>query len=174
MEHRCPSPDVCCLSASECEENARAAAQPLKRKPGSVVIAERFPSAFALWLAGEAAQRNAFTLTAYNIGGRVVILQEFTDHRAGSWDVYVQASDSNEIEATLAAVERHLAGETEDPRAKALHDACLTYAHTVNGYAAEVDTALREKGDNATADELDAASMEWTRAGEAFLRGLDQ
>jgi hypothetical protein len=79
------------------------------RKLGSELIAERFPNARALWRIGTTSDAEPFTITAYGINGRVVLLQEFGDSRGNSWDVYVQASDSGEIEATLAAVEARVA-----------------------------------------------------------------
>jgi hypothetical protein len=74
------------------------------RKLGSELLLERFPQARALWshtFSNRAGYVNAFTITAYSIGGRVVVLQEFAEH---GWDVYVQASPSGEIAATLDAV----------------------------------------------------------------------
>jgi len=148
------------------------------RKPGSQILTERFPNAIELWAVVVKRPGTAiveFAVTAYSINGHVVILQEFTDQRAGSWDVYVQASESAEIEATLAAVERRVVGEIEDPRARELHDACTGVAHAFSSVRAEVDQALRERGgpdNNAAADELDAAYTRWQRACEALLSGV--
>jgi len=76
----------------------------MARKQGFEVLMERFPDARVLWshtFSNRDGYVNAFTITAYNINGRVVILQEFAEH---GWDVYVQASPSGEIAATLDAV----------------------------------------------------------------------
>lgn len=87
------------------------------RKSGAEIIAERFPAAQRLW-EQPAPKGSAMTLTAYRLNGRVFILQEFTDHRAGSWDVYAQVSDSNEIEKTLIDLEAILSGVPAECRTK--------------------------------------------------------
>ena len=84
---------------------AVAAALAAHRRLGSDVLRERFPNARPLWsltAKNSDGYPNAFTVTAYNINGRVVILQEFAE--ANSWDVFVPASQDGRIDATLDAV----------------------------------------------------------------------
>jgi hypothetical protein len=76
------------------------------RKPGSALIAERFPNATILWTLDYGNENGwPFTVTAYSINGRVVLLQQFGESRGNTWDVYVPASDSGKISDTLDALE---------------------------------------------------------------------
>jgi len=65
MEHRCHTPEYCCLSPSECEDNARAAAQPLNvRKLGSEVAMTRAQLYRRLFAALDAAHGEARSSSA--------------------------------------------------------------------------------------------------------------
>lgn len=77
----------------------------MTRETGSAAVLRRFPTARLLWqLSAKKGYVSPFTLSAYAIGGRVVLLQEFGEDGGFSWDVYVAACDSGEIKATLDAV----------------------------------------------------------------------
>lgn len=71
------------------------------RMSGLDALLNRYPDARGLWQVPEA---GGFTLDAFLIDGRVIILQQFTDHRRGSWDLYAPVSDSNRIDDTLDAI----------------------------------------------------------------------
>jgi len=78
------------------------------RPKGSSVMNDAFPLNRPLWqLVAERKNgfSNPFLLTALQINGRVVLLQEFGGAHEGSWDVFVPATDSGKITDTVAAVE---------------------------------------------------------------------
>lgn len=91
------------------------------RKPGSQIIAERFPDARALW-SFDADRRKGFsqpfTMTAYSISGRLVLVQEFGESHGNSWDVFVSASDSGEVAKTLNDLETIVNGQPVECRTK--------------------------------------------------------
>lgn len=74
------------------------------RMSGLDALLSRYPDARHLWQVAAAVAPAGFTLDGYLVDGRVVILQQFTDHRRGSWDLYAPASDSGRIDDTLDAI----------------------------------------------------------------------
>lgn len=76
-------------------------------RDGCTALVNRFPQANHLWSLGldRDGQRSldgVFTLTAYNVDGVVVIVQQFIGR---GFDIYVPASASPQIATTLDAVE---------------------------------------------------------------------
>lgn len=72
-------------------------------------IIERFPQARKLWEVHDKNQPNSGyrgvgTLTGYSINGLVLVLHEYPDQ--DGWQIYAPATDSNEIEETLVAIEQ--------------------------------------------------------------------
>lgn len=81
------------------------------RKPGFEHLLEHFPHARQLWSLTTPEKDgfvNAFSVTAYNVEGQPVLLQEFGEDLHHSWDVYVQASKSGEIAETINDLKNHL------------------------------------------------------------------
>lgn len=80
------------------------------RKSGSEILGARFPTAKMLW---SVTHDGGFTISGWNINGRSVLLHEFGWTRGNSWDVFVQASQSGEVNKTLEDLEAFVKGERD-------------------------------------------------------------
>ena len=146
------------------------------RPRGAQALRERFPEAWALWSRtfGNRDGGGAFTITVYNLNGRVVILQEFGEDRGNSWDVYAPVTDSNEIDKTLDALEiATRRPPLPDAERRAIQSGgALTPQDVLDTDRDNRDDQSRAFGGPQTPDAIDTAAAHLTEA-HARAQGMD-